>query len=119
MTWAFICLLWQKVTFKNWVWLHFVFQMKKKRKEKGFTIWGPAPVCVCDLHVIQIFSSGCWLHGHYGTMQFVFVRVKYTIQQKTINEHVGSDAELKRALPDWVASSFDGGHLSVMARGKT
>lgn len=67
------------------MWLYFVFQMEGEKK--GFTICvGPAPVC--DLDVIQIFNSGCWLHVHYYNA-VCFGGVEYTTQHKTVKEHPG------------------------------
>lgn len=65
--------------------------------KKSFTIC-VGLASVCDLDVIQILSSGCWLHVHYNAA--CFGGVKYTIQLKAINEHVRSDGEMKEALPD-------------------
>lgn len=52
---------------------------------------GPSPVC--DLDVIQIFSSGCWLHKLYTTV--CFCGVKYTTQHMAINKHDRFDTEMK------------------------
>lgn len=86
-------------------------------KKNCFTIRvGPAPLC--DLDVIHIFNSGCWLHAHYNAVCFCGVR--YTTRLKTINEHTRSDAEINRALPDGFLIRCSVGHLqSVMSRGKT
>lgn len=86
--------------------------------EKSFTICvGPAPVC--DLDVIQIFSSGCWLHVHYYNA-VCFGGVKHTMRHKTANEHSGLPLKWReRSHMDLSFLWCSVGHpQSVMSRGQ-
>lgn len=83
---------------------------KKRKKKNGFTIRvGPAPLC--DLDVIHIFNSGCWLHAHYNAV--CFCGVKHTAQRETINEHVRSDAAMERARPGGFLIRCSVGHHAI------
>lgn len=52
---------------QEWVWLLIVFKTKGKEMVSQY-VWAQP---VCDLDVIQIFSSGCWLPVHYTVVCFV------------------------------------------------